>query len=190
MKRVLLFVCIIATIQASAVAQNTVSNFFSKIPTLKAVNYIRKNDSYQFATNNWVNVTDKNRWLDLFGVENNKLWTGQQVYAIHIAGWWRINQNAIGYLYVIDLEADNGSTSQSIFISSYNTQTNTKGVDVDPFGQAPSPTGMKGKIVVTQTLKIMMPIMFVLTNKHQSPSKILSKTVKYNITENGTVKHF
>jgi hypothetical protein len=188
MKKPIFLAILFCALYSNVKAQNSIADYFTSIPKLKPTTYIRKNGVYQFSTNKWVNVTDKQLWTDLFGIENNKMWTGQEVYAIHLTGWWHISTNAIGYMYVIDLEADNGGTTPSIFISSYNTQNGRKGIDVDPFAQAPSPTGMRGKVVITQTLKVTIPIIFTLTNKHQSSAKILSKTVKYTIGEDGAVE--
>jgi hypothetical protein len=169
-------------------AQTTITDYFSQAPKQKTTTLVRKDNAYQFKTEKWDTVDNKELWPYLFGVENDKFWTGQKVSAIRLAGWWPIGSKAVGYMYAADLEAEDGSFVPSVFISSFNTETERKGIDVDPFSQAPSPTGMRGKIVVTQTVQVTTQGLFTLTNKHQSPAKVLSKKVRYTIGEDGAVE--
>ncbi len=171
-----------------AQAQTAVTDYFKSATKLKTTKFICKDVAYQFSTEKWQPVTNKELWSDLFGIENGKIWTGQIVGTVRLLGHWKISDKAVGYIYVADLENDAGTYTPSIFISSFNIETNRKGIDVDPFSQAPSPTGMRGKIVVTQTLQATAAGLFTITNKHQSPTKVLSKTVKYKIGQDGAVE--
>lgn len=174
--------------QVSAQAQQTVEEFFKTAPQLNATKLIRTDNVYKFSPDKWPALNNKEVWPDLFGIENGKMWTGQMVGSVRLAGYWKITEKAFGYLYAAYLENDAGTYTPSVFVSSFNIETNRKGIDVDPFSQAPSPTGMRGKVVITQTVQISKTGIFTLISKHQSPSKVLSKTVTYKIAEDGVVE--
>lgn len=169
-------------------AQEATADYFKAAPPLKATKLIRLDNRYKFSSDKWAAVNNKEVWPDLFGIENGKMWTGQMVGSVRLAGYWKISEKAYGYMYAAYLENDEGTYTPSVFVSSFNIETNRKGIDVDPFSQAPSPTGMRGKMVITQTVQITNTGLFTLTNKHQSPAKVLSKTVKYMIGEDGAVE--
>jgi hypothetical protein len=182
------FVLLLSLAQLFSNAQNTGTDYFKTAPKLTATRLIRKDGLYLFNAEKWQAVANKELWLELFAIENGKLWTGQMVGTVRLAGYWKISEKAVGYMYAAYIENDMGTFTPSIFISSFNIETNSKGIDVDPFSQAPSPTGLRGKIVVTQTLTTTASGLFTIINKHQSPAKLLSKTVKYIIGEDGAVE--
>jgi hypothetical protein len=157
-----------------------------KLPKIKQVKLVNKNDKYQFNTEKWQKV-DSGDWLTYFAIENNKLWTGQQVAAVRVLGSWGLNEAAFAYLYVVDIVSNNDSIMPSVFISSYNTTTKQKGIDINPFKQAPAPTGMKGKINITETLSISKFGVCVLKSEHKSVKKTLSKLVTFSVNEDGSI---
>lgn len=140
----------------------------------------------KFSTQKWQTVSQM-YWIKYFAIE--KFWTGQQVKAVRVLGYWQLSKNAIAYLYVVDLVEGDDNIIPSIFISSYNENTQSKGIDINPFKQVASPTGLKGKIIVTETFCVTTNGTCITKATHKSSTSVFPKNLSFKILEDGSISN-
>jgi hypothetical protein len=185
--KTLIFSFVLLVITQTTNAQDDIKNLFDTLPKIKPTQLTQVQEKYQFKTNKWTAV-QKTFWVDLFAIENDKFWTGQQVADVRILGWWRTSENSIAYVYNVKLPDANDNLQDNVFISSYNTLNKRKGVDHNPFNLLPSPTGMRGKVINTKILKINSMGLCEVINMHKGTAKTLSKTKKFTINAYGSLE--
>ena len=185
MKTIITLLLIITHTVTSA-QQNSDTVPIIRLPLIKQTTLTTINSKPQFSTTKWKKIEEKN-WLNYFAIENNKLWTGQQVTDARVLGYWGLGEASIAYVYVVDVLQNDAKTMPSVFISSYNATTQRKGVDINPFEQAPAPTGMKGKVTITKSITINEFGGCTAKATYKTATKTLSKVQEFSINEDGSV---
>lgn len=180
----LIVACLGANAQSVPVEINLPAYNKIKTTTLSKVN-----DKNNISFKTWQPVIGEDADL-MAGVSKGVDARGNEIAELStmLLGWWHVGKESVGriaYVYAID-EMVNGKAVTKIYVTSLLGKEKTASTDL--FKLVPSPTGMKGKITVTDKVVISAKGKITATKTHKtSNGKVLTSTKNFVIDADGNL---